>query len=323
MILTDSIKEICSALRLLLEEAIKKNPAEGILLSGGLDTSILAVIASRFTPLKAFTVALKGAPAPDIEYAKLIAERLELKHFIYKFDENAVSEALPKVIGITKSFDPMEIRNSITIFLALKFAKNHGINIIMSGDGCDELFAGYSFLFNLRKNKLAQELRKLGEVMSFSSIPLAKAFKMEVKLPYLDPAFKSFAMEIDPKYKVRKEKGQTWGKWILRKSFENLLPKDIVWRPKTPIEYGSGTTILPTLFDRKMSNQEFERKRVEYLSKDKVAIRDKEQLFYYEIFRKVIGVPQPSNPRARTCPQCNSNVPTNATYCHTCGAYPI
>ncbi|MBS7643001.1 hypothetical protein KEJ26_00195 [Candidatus Bathyarchaeota archaeon] len=320
---TNSVSEICSRLRLLLEEAVKKNPTEGILLSGGLDTSVLAVIASKFTPLKAFTVALKGVPAPDIEYAKLIAEHLGLQHFIYIFDENAVLEALPKVIEITKSFDPMEIRNSLTIFLALKFAKNHGINTIMAGDGCDELFAGYSFLFNLGKNRLIQELQKLGEVMSFSSILLAEALKIEVKLPYLYPAFKSFAMEIDPKYKVRREGGQTWGKWIIRKSFENLLPKEIVWRPKTPIEYGSGTTTLPTLFNQKISNQEFERKREEYLSKDKVIIRDKEQLFYYEIFRKVVGIPQPYNSKAKICPYCNSNVPLDATYCRTCGAYPI
>jgi len=318
-----SIKEIGSKLRVLLEKAVKKNLAEGILLSGGLDTSILAVITSKFTSLKAFTVALRGAPAPDIGYAKFIAEHLGLKHLIYNFDENTLSEALPNVIKITKSYDPMEIRNSVAIFLALKFAKNHGVNTIMSGDGCDELFAGYSFLFNLRKNRLGRELQKLWETMSFSSIPLAEAFKMKVKLPYLDPEFKSFATEIDPRYKVRSEKGQIWGKWILRKSFENILPKEIVWRAKTPIEYGSGTTILPNLFNEKIPNQEFERKQRKYLGKDKVTIRDKEQLFYYEIFRQVIGVPHPYNPQARTCPQCNSNVPNDATYCRTCGAYPI
>jgi asparagine synthase (glutamine-hydrolysing) len=146
---------------------------------------------------------------------------------------------------------------------------------------------------------------------------------MNVKLPYLDPEFKSFAMEIEPQYKVRSEKGQIWGKWILRKSFENILPKEIVWRAKTPIEYGSGTTMLPNLFDQKISDQKFEGKQRKYLEKDKVTIRDKEQLFYYEIFRRVIGVPHPYNPQGRTCPQCNSNVPKAASYCRTCGAYPI
>jgi asparagine synthase (glutamine-hydrolysing) len=222
-----------------------------------------------------------------------------------------------------ESFDPMEVRNSVTIYVGLKRAKEEGVSAIMTGDGCDELFAGYSFLFDLEKKRLDSELRKLWNVMSFSSERLARALGVEAKLPYLDPDFRSFAMGLDSQYKIRDERGRRWGKWVLRKAFEGVLPEEIVWRVKTPIEAGSGTAILPSLFSREISDMEFEEKRIKYLEKDKVTIRDKEQLFYYEVYRAALGVPRPVNLKGRLCPQCNSNVAENVTYCRTCGAYPI
>jgi len=86
---------------------------------------------------------------------------------------------------------------------------------------------------------------------------------------------------------------------------------------------GSGTAILPSLFNYKISDEEFEIKKREYFEKDNVIIRDKEQLFYYEIYRLVIGVPRPTNLGGKLCPYCKSNVAEKATYCRTCGAYPI
>jgi len=307
----------------LLEEAIERNMAEGILLSGGLDASVLAVIASRSAPLRAFTVAFQGAPAPDVEYATLMANHLRLKHFVHRFDEDELHDAIPMVVKTMKSFDPMEIRNSVTIYVGFRIAKEEEMRSVMTGDGCDELFAGYSFLFGLRKEKLELELQKLWDVMEFSSILLAKALGIEAKLPYLDPEFKSFAMELGSRYKVQTEKGQVYGKWILRKAFEDLLPNEVAWRVKTPIEHGSGTTTLSTLFNQRISDTEFDEKRRKYLSEDKVIIRNKEQLFYYETYRSVVGVPRPSDVRGKICTQCNSNVPEKATYCRTCGAYPI
>jgi asparagine synthase (glutamine-hydrolysing) len=221
-----------------------------------------------------------------------------------------------------KSFDPMEVRNSATIYVALKVVKEEGLSIVMTGDGCDELFAGYSFLFDLKRDKLKFELERLWRAMRFSSIPLAETLGLKVKLPYLDPYVKNFAFKLDPSYKIREEKGQKWGKWILRKAFENILPNEIVWRIKTPIEQGSGTTILPVLFEQKISDEEFQEKRRKYLEVDRVVIRSKEQLFYYEIYRSTTGIPHPVR-RGRICPYCNSNIEEGATYCQTCGSYPI
>jgi len=148
------IDEIYAKLHSLLEEAVLRNLSEGILLSGGLDTSILAYIASNYTRLKAFTVAFDAAPAPDVEYAKLMAKSLNLDHTIHLFDENELLDSIPIVIKILKSFDPMEIRNSASIFIALKLAKEKGIKSVMTGDGSDELFAGYSFLFDLMERNV-------------------------------------------------------------------------------------------------------------------------------------------------------------------------
>ena len=315
------INGTCLKLRSLIEEAVKRNLAEGILFSGGLDTSILALISSKFISLKAFTVALEGAPAPDVEYASLVAKRLDIKHFIHFINEGELYDAIHAVIKTVRSFDPMEVRNSAAVYVALKIAKEEGLSVVMTGDGCDELFAGYSFLFNLEGEQLKLELERLWRWMSFSSIPLAEALGLKAKLPYLDPSVKTFAFGLDPAYMVREERGQKWGKWILRKTFEGILPDEIVWRVKTPIECGSGTTILPATFNQRISDEEFLEKKGRYFKNDKVVIRDKEQLFYYEIFRSIVGVPRPVK-GGRTCPYCNSDL-EGATYCRTCGAYPV
>lgn len=158
---------------------------------------------------------------------------------------------------------------------------------------------------------------------AFLNKDLAAHLNMEAKLPYLDEAFQSFAKQIDPELKVHKEKEGMIGKWILRKAFEEILPQNIVWRVKTPIEQGSGTAYLPKIFSQLISDTEFEEKKQKILQEDHVEIRDKEQLTYYEIYRCEIGVPSSKKKEGRKCPKCNSNVPKNATYCRTCGAYPI
>jgi len=320
---TEDFTSLCSKLVKALDESIERNLAEGILLSGGLDTSILAYLTSKRVKLKAFTAALQNAPAPDITYAALMANRFGLKHFVHRFNEKELYDAIRVVVKTVDSFDPMEVRNSVPVYVGLRNARNNGVNIIMTGDGCDELFAGYGFLLGLEKNQLNLELRKLWDVMHFSSVLLAEFLKMEVKLPYLDSSFKKFAMELDSKLKVRSERGQTWGKWILRKSFENVLPEEIVWRVKTPIESGSGTSTLPHFFNSIISNAEFEEKRAKYLDEDKVTIRDKEQLFYYEIYRSEMGVLHPTDPKGKICSGCNSSIPPTSTYCRKCGAYPV
>ncbi|MFW6110425.1 MAG: asparagine synthase-related protein [Thermoproteota archaeon] len=319
----EDAEEVASELRHLLEQAIQKNPVDSILFSGGVDTSIVAAVAADYFPMKAFTCAFQGAPAPDIKYAKTMANKLNLRHYIHYFTEEELHEILPEVIKLLKTFDPMEVRNSIPAMVGLTFAKDNGATSIMTGDAADELFAGYHLFLKMDREKIIEELKKMWNVMTFSSISLGESLGLTVKAPFLDPDFKSFAMNLDPKYKVHKERGQIWGKWILRKAYQDVLPEEVAWRDKNPIEVGSGTTILPKFFERNISDSEFKKKKNRYRESDQVVIRDKEHLVYYEVYRSVCGVPHPTDPEGRVCPQCNSNVPENTNVCRTCGAYPI
>ncbi len=320
-----TVDDVAAELRALLEKSVKKNLTKDMLFSGGIDTSILATILSKHVRIRGFTCAFKEANALDLKYAKLMAERLGIEHYLNPFGEDQVFEAIPDVVKTLKSFDPMEVRNSITIMIGLKFAKSYGVTALITGDGADELFAGYHMYYRHvgNKEKLSSMLKKMWGIMAFSSVPLGKSIGIEVRAPYLDPEVKKFAMNLDPRYSVQKERGEVWGKWILRKAYEDVLPEEVRWRDKNPIEVGSGTTILPKYLAKKISDSEFAEKKKKYLESDKVTIRDKEQLIYYEAYRSVVGVPHAVDPDARTCPQCNSNVPENTTVCKTCGAYPI
>ena len=322
----DPIGHICLQIRLLIDKVVKRNLTNGMLFSGGLDTSILAFAASKYSSLTAFTVAFEDAPALDLEYSKIMANLLKMDHEIYFFTENEMFSAIRGVIQTLKVFDPMEVRNSVAIFVGLKIAKENGIKDVMTGDGLDELFAGYSWLFDLSKNELISRLSRMWQTMRFSSIPLASSLGMETKTPYLDPEFKSFAASVDPKLKIRSEKGKIWGKWIIRKSFEGLLPEEIVWREKSPIEYGSGTTVLPKFFGERISDGYFQEKAKKYLEEDQVSIRDKEQMFYYEVFRSLVGTPIKifSKAKGKLCPYCKSKGgDERSNFCRVCGAYPI
>jgi asparagine synthase (glutamine-hydrolysing) len=307
----------------MLDESVEMNLADGILLSGGLDTSILAYLASKRVKLKAFTVALRDAPAPDVEYATLIADLFKIEHFIKRFNKKELYDAIRVVVKTMDSFDPMEIRNSVPVYIGLKEAKNNGASAVITGDGCDELFAGYSFLHRLERKQLDLELQKLWSVMDFSSVRLGETLGIKVKLPYLGAKFKKFAMKIPSRLKVRRERNRIWGKWILRKAFEKMLPEEIIWRAKTPVEFGSGTATLSNFFDPIISDAEFNEKKKKYFDEDRVAIRGKEHLFYYEIYRSELGVPHPTDPKCKICPSCNSNMPPASKYCRRCGAYPV
>jgi asparagine synthase (glutamine-hydrolysing) len=321
----NSVDQICQEIRQLVDKIVKRNLMEGILLSGGLDTSILAFSASKYTSLDAFTVAFKPASAPDVQYAQLMTNQLRIDHQIHFFDENEMFTAIREVIKTLKVFDPMEVRNSVAIFVGLQLAQKSGIKGVMTGDGLDELFAGYSWLFNLSENELNARLANMWQLMEFTSIPLAHSLGLEARTPYLDSEFKSFAMRVDPKFKIRSERGKTYGKWVIRKSFEGLLPDEIVWRVKTPIEYGSGTTVFPKFFETRIPDEQFRDKVKKYLDNDQVSIRDKEQLFNYEIFRYLYGPPVEifSDAEGKLCPYCKSKGDTRSTFCRICGAYPI
>jgi asparagine synthase (glutamine-hydrolysing) len=125
---------------------------------------------------------------------------------------------------------------------------------------------------------------------------------------------------------IRRERGKIWGKWIMRKAYEDILPDEIVWRLKTSLEFGSGTTIFPKVFGKKILDKYFQEKTKKYQETDQVIIRDKEHLFYYEIFSSTFGVPSEvfKDAEGKQCPYSKS-IGGNARskFCKVCGFYPI
>jgi asparagine synthase (glutamine-hydrolysing) len=297
-----------------------------MLFSGGLDTSVIAFEASKHTKLEAFTVAFENSPALDLEYARLMADLLKMKHTVHFFGEEEMQSAIRDVIKVLKVFDPMGVRNSVAAYVGLKAAKENGIKGVMTGDGLDELLGGYSWLFSLDEQELKEYLSNMWQVMQFTSIPMAESLGMVSKPPFLDPEFKAFAYGVDTKHMIRSERGKMWGKWIMRKAYEGLLPDKIVWRVKTPLEFGSGTTVFPQVFSKKISDSYFHEKAKRYREADQVTIRDKEHLFYYEIFRSQFGVPSEvfKDAKGKQCPYCKSKGGNlKSKFCKVCGAYPI
>ncbi len=293
---------------------------DGLTLSGGLDTSIVAFHASREKENpESISVGFEGSPMKDLKYAKIVAGGLGLENYVYIFSFDEAKRAMKKVVKVTESFDPMEIRNSVAVYISLEKARDLGMKKVLTGDGSDELFAGYSFLYELAENELGDELRRISRIMTFSSQPIAESLGIEAKLPFLQDEFREFAMKMEPSLKVGKRNGKKMGKWILRKAYEDVLPDEIVWRKKTPIEMGTGTTVFPEKFESLIEDEHFSSKKETIRKEDAVRIRSKEQLYYYEIYKSLFGPPEPEDPERRTCPYCGTNVPEDSTFCRTCG----
>lgn len=315
------VEATCAHLRTLVDAAVQRNSARGVLLSGGLDSSIVAAVASRNLKLTGITISLKDAP--DVKFAKMAADKFSIEHILLLIDEKVAETATQRAVKIMNSFDPMEIRNDATILIGLEAAKDHEVEEVMTGDAGDELFAGYNFLFGRSHDELVKSLRKMWNVMRFASASIAKSVGITVKIPFLEEDLKEYAMSIDPDLKIRNDHNQTYGKWILRKAFDGVLPPEIVWRTKMPIERGSGTAMLSTYFSSKISDDEFNQKTREYLQSDGVHIRDKEHLFYYEAYKREFGSPRGFGEGSRICRGCGAYLLEVMDFCRICGASPV
>ncbi len=294
------------SLRKELSRAVQENLAEGLLLSGGVDSSILASLAPR---IRGITITLKNS-GEDRKYAEKVAKFLNLKWFCKEVEIEEAIKAIPKVIKILKTFDPA-IPNDLAIFFGLKIAKEYGIKAVMTGDGADELFFGYSYMRNL---DLKEYLPAIASSMHFSSNKLGRFLGIKIRQPYLNKKFIKFALSIPPDLKLKREKNKIWGKWILRKAFENSLPKDIVWREKMAIEFGSGFSKLREILTSKISDREFEKAQ-----RFPVRFRNKEHFYYYRIYQDVVGNIPPAKKGEKKCSGCGAGLPLNGSHCKICG----
>ncbi len=311
-------------LRALLEDAVRRSPADGILLSGGLDTSIIAAIAARQgRRLFAVSVSVADAVSPDEPFARMIAARYGFPLEVVRPTLADLVAAAGDVMRVLEGFDPMELRNSVVTWVALHAAREQGSARVFTGDAADELFAGYRYIFTMPPDEVSPYLQFLNGVMQFSSIPMADALGMAADLPYLDPAVRAFALTLSVDDLVGERGGERLGKKVLRQAFDGVLPEDVIWRVKTPIEYGSGSHALQDLATQSVSDDEFEAARVRAAADDGVALRDKEQWFYYRIYRTILPPPREQPGGAKRCGSCGGAVDRiEQKYCRVCGAYP-
>ena len=296
---------ICEQLRSKLTEAVERNEADGVLLSGGLDTSILAFLARARV---GFTVALKDSPASDLVYSEKVANLLGIQHKKMEFTTEKALAVLPQIIGILKTFD-LALPNDLSIYFAIKLARENRIDSVMTGDGADELFAGYSYMAELPPKDLGRYIKKLLQNWHFSANELGRALGVEIRQPFLDEDFVRFALEISPELKVQ----DRVGKYILRKSFESLLPAEIVWRRKEPIEYGSGSTKLHEIINNMVTDEEFQ----SAANKVDIKFTNKEHFFYWRIYIEVVGQIPKAKADEISCPCCGAGM--GRYHCRTCG----
>lgn len=314
---------VAAHLRGLVENAVERSTADGILLSGGLDTSILSAIAAKQDrKLLAIAVSVAGTVSPDEPFAKMMAEHCGFTLRVLRPTLQDLVAAMPAVMQVLGGFDPMELRNSSVVWLALKAAREAGIGAVLTGDAADELFAGYSYILKMLPEQVRPYLDFLNSVMRFSSQPMGASLSIEAQLPYLDPAVRQFALTMTHEELVGERDGQRHGKKILREAFRDLLPAEITWRIKTPVEYGSGSHALQQFAIDSVSDEAFEAARIRS-SEEGVALRDKEQFFYYRIYRQIFTPPRQHAGGAKRCTACGGPVErSEQKYCRVCGAYP-
>ena len=308
------------ALRRLVRTAVARRPAECLLLSGGLDTSILAGPAKDSGTKAALTV-LATENAPDGPFAAAVAAKAGFVHHVVRTDLDDLLREVPFVVRTLKTFDPMEIRNSAVIARALRQANADGYRTAMTGDGADELFGGYSYMWDKPDGEFEAYSERLARIMRFSSIALGQALAVDVRTPYTDADIVAFAIGLRKADKVGVHEGVRMGKYVLRLAFPEVETR---WRRKDPIEVGSGSAALPAYFERRISRERFSEEAARVGSVHRVEIRDPEHLAYHRVFREAFG-DNPPIPRFESdpCSKCGFELSSRETnFCVTCGAWP-
>jgi asparagine synthase (glutamine-hydrolysing) len=288
----DYIKEIKETLEAAVVKRLMSDVPLGAFLSGGLDSSIICAIARKHLPeLHTFSVGLEGSP--DIEAARIVSRHLDTIHHEYILTPQELKDKLPEIIYYLESFDQDLVRSAYPCYFTSKIASGY-VKVILTGEGADELFAGYTYYKDITDEKiLHNELRR--SVESLHNINLQRVDRMtmahsiEGRVPFLDLTMIEMGQRVPAAYKLKGD--PVVEKWILRKAFDNLLPHDIVWRKKEQFDEGSGSAdMLQAVVSSVMTDKE----KVLYRKKwSDTILRSSEECHYHRLFMDAYENPVP------------------------------
>jgi asparagine synthase (glutamine-hydrolysing) len=288
--LSDDPGAIAAELKMRLAGSIEKRIAMGgrvgSWLSGGLDSSAMAALACPHVKmLHTFAAGVEGAP--DLKYARMVADFIGSDHHEVIPAFESLLAALPDVIYHLESFDALLVRSSIINYLVAKKTSEH-VDAVFSGEGGDELFAGYDYLKSLDRNELPDELIDITGRLANTALQRvdrsASAHGTVAHVAFLDPEVVDYALRIPVEYKLR---GGV-EKWILRRALDGELPEEVLNRKKAKFWKGAGVEeLISDHAEHGITDSDFRRERT---LPNGWNINTKEELFYYRIFREHFGV---------------------------------
>lgn len=310
-----SIDAIRDALEAAVHRQLMSDVPYGVLLSGGLDSSVTSAIAKKYSQkriesddtseawwpqLHSFSVGLEGSP--DLAAAKKVAAHIGTVHHEIKFTIQEGLDAIKDVIYNLETYDITTIRASTPMYLMARVIKSMGIKMVLSGEGADELFGGYLYFHKAPNAKEFHEetVRKLKKLHMYDCLRANKslaAWGIEGRVPFLDKEFMDVAMRINPQDKMIN--GERMEKWVVRKAFESYLPESVAWRQKEQFSDGVGYSWIDTL--KEMVNQEVSDEQLAN-AKFRFPIQtpgSKEEFYYRSIFESHF----PSDAAALCVPQ--------------------
>lgn len=259
-----SIEELHDALAASVKRQLMSDVPYGVLLSGGLDSSITSAIAKLYSEkriesgdeqaawwpqLHSFSIGLKGSP--DLAAAQIVADHIGTVHHPIEFTIQEGLDAIRDVIYHLETYDITTIRASTPMYLMARVIKSMGVKMVLSGEGADEIFGGYLYFHKAPTAKDFHEetVRKLDKLHMYDCLRANKslaAWGIEGRVPFLDKEFMDVAMRLNPQDKMI-TKDQPMEKWVLRKAFEKYLPESVAWRQKEQFSDGVGYSWIDTL----------------------------------------------------------------------------
>jgi asparagine synthase (glutamine-hydrolysing) len=288
------VNDITATIRDIIDSSfhsrIDFNMETGCLLSGGISSSVIGFIASesyrkkfgKKSKLKTYTLGV--GETEDIISARMMSDYINSDHYELIIDLEEMIKILPKVIYYLESFDPSLVRSAASNYLISKHAKETGIEILLSGEGADEIFCGYQYLKKFPAEELfTRQMECIKFLHNNASLRLDRmnhCSSLRVIAPLISNELLNYALSIPPEYKQKPNGDQKIEKWIFRKAFEDVLPKEIVWRLKKEFSQGSGSAnVLPEYFAEVINDVEFLEEKQKF-----PLVRSKEELFYFRLF---------------------------------------